>query len=301
MKPEKQTGKTNQPELTEAPPNGNGKTEVAKRDPRVVSIRGLLERSSIELRKAVPSGVSLKEDRIIRMAMTCIQENPKLLECTPQSILSGVMQATQLGLVLDGIMGEAHLVPRKGVAKFQTGYRGLRKLACRSGEVATIVARAVRVGDEFHYEYGLAGDTLRHIPSSDGKGELIGAYAVARFTDKNVEPMLLVMSASQINDVMKTSISAAGDGFSPWKGPFVSEMWIKTVTRRICKQLPLGDDAAKAIMSEEYEETGAPMPHTVGDLVDKIEPRQSKTDRLADRVGGREPIGTTAEVVGENL
>src|SRR3972149_1988155 len=68
----------------------------------------LLERSKGELARAVPKHVDA--DRLARVALTLVRTTPGLLECTPNSILAGVMMSAQLGLEL-GLIGHAYLVP----------------------------------------------------------------------------------------------------------------------------------------------------------------------------------------------
>ena len=95
-------------------------------------------------------------------------------------------------------------------------YRGLIKLARRSGEIKSIAANVVRAGDEFHYEYGLEHDVLRHVPG-DGTGELQYAYAVARYMNGGVD--FVVLSASQIEARRKVSPSGGSD-YGPWAKMF---------------------------------------------------------------------------------
>ena len=87
--------------------------------------------------------------QFIRTALTAINKNPKLLECTPASLISALLQAAQLGLSPDGILGEAYLIPfydsrfQKNIVQFIPGYRGLVQLAMRSGLIKTIQSREV--------------------------------------------------------------------------------------------------------------------------------------------------------------
>jgi len=53
----------------------------------------------------------LTPDRIIRIAMTSIQQTPKLADCTKESLLGSVLTCTQLGLEPDGVSGKAYLIP----------------------------------------------------------------------------------------------------------------------------------------------------------------------------------------------
>ena len=64
-----------------------------------------------QIEAALPKGeVALT---FARIAITSIQTNKLLAQCTPQSIVAGIYQAAQLGLKLDGVLGHAYLVPYK--------------------------------------------------------------------------------------------------------------------------------------------------------------------------------------------
>ena len=98
-------------------------------------------------------------DRMTRIAITAVQKQPKLLECTALSIVGCVIEASQLGLYPDGILGDAYLVPfwngktRQLEAQLQPGYRGLINLARRSGQVPAIYSEPVYACDKFAVEH----------------------------------------------------------------------------------------------------------------------------------------------------
>ena len=142
---------------------------------------------SDELKKkfqmAVPKWLSV--DRLLRVVFSSVLKNPKLLQCTTESLMNAIMQCAQLGL--EPILGRAHLIPytnrkKKGnpvECQFQPGYQGLVDLAERSGKVETVKAHVVYRNDEFDIEYGL-NERLVHRPKMDGgdRGKPMGAYTV---------------------------------------------------------------------------------------------------------------------------
>src|SRR6266567_377007 len=111
--------------------------------------------------------------------MTEIRRTPKLLECSPESLLGAMMLAAQLGLE-PGPLGQVYLVPFKRQVEFVVGYRGYIDLAYRSGQVKDVAAALVHEGDEFSYQYGTTPKLL-HVPEGPaGEREIEAAYAVAR-------------------------------------------------------------------------------------------------------------------------
>ena len=68
-----------------------------------------------EIRKALPAVIT--PERFTRMALSAINNNPKLAECSQMSFLAAVMNAAQLGLEPNTPLGQAYLIPfqNKGI------------------------------------------------------------------------------------------------------------------------------------------------------------------------------------------
>jgi recombination protein RecT len=136
-----------------------------------------VEAMASQFQHALPNKIGV--ERMMRIVMTAILNNPKLAQCEPNSFFGAVLQALQLGLEVNTPLGQAYLIPRwdknawgkdKGGYKcnFQMGYRGLIELCYRYGKYRRIQAEIVYEGDTFDYEYG-TNQHLQHIPQ--GKSE----------------------------------------------------------------------------------------------------------------------------------
>lgn len=244
------------------PPN-----TLAKKPP---SLQHLLETSKSQILMALPR--HMEPDRMIRVALTAVQKQPKLLECTALSIVGCVIEASQLGLYPDGILGDAYLVPywngksRRMEAQLQPGYRGLINLARRSGQVSAIYSEPVYACDKFSVELGTE-HKLIHVPNYDDpqrgveKDELgvplglRGVYAVVKFKDDTTD--FEYMPLFRIMDIRNNSKSKDKDGnvFGPWASHF-EEMARKTPIRRLAKRLPLSPEFQKAAVLDEYVDAG---------------------------------------------
>jgi recombination protein RecT len=200
---------------------------------------------------------SIEPGRLARVFLSTTVANPRLLECTPQSIALGLMKCAVLGLEPDGLMGEAFLVPYGNVATFQAGFKGLCKLARQSGEIDDIWAEVVYEGDEFDEEKGLA-PKITHKPCRDfaKRGGLLAAYAVARF--KGGATRARVIYGDEIEKVKQIVKKRGGKLTGPWID-HEAEMWKKTVIIRLCKTLPM----SVARVAEEVERS-----EEVGDVLD---------------------------------
>ena len=128
---------------------------------KVKTVANLFRSSGVksQLEMAIPK--HMDADRLIRIAVTVIRVNPKLLECTQESLLACLMGCAQLGLEPEPFLGQVYFVPfydkKKGAYEAQLipGYRGLITLARRSGEIKSLSAQVVYENDFFELEYGL--------------------------------------------------------------------------------------------------------------------------------------------------
>lgn len=209
------------------------------------TVADLLERQKVQIARALPA--HLDADRFARIVLTECKRTPKLLECTPASLLAACMLAAQLGLE-PGPLQRSYLVPRtiKGrpEVQFQIGYRGYLDLARRSGEISGIEARTVYSGDEFDFAYGLS-EHLTHKPALSNHGDAIAYYGIARYKDGG--HYMLVMSPYEVEERRKRSAT-------PKNGPWVTDfdaMARKTIIRAMAPYLPQSIEFAQALEADE--------------------------------------------------
>jgi recombination protein RecT len=235
---------------------------VAKRDeaPSLATIvRQTIDKQAVAFRQVLPANVD--PDRFGRLVLTAVKANPQLMECfaTDQgqvSVLLAAMQAAAVGLEPNTPTQDAWLLPRrnKGVmeAQLSIGYRGYLKLARRSGDVKAVAAECVYTGDEFHYERGLEGDVLRHIPSgNDDPADITHAYAICRYKDGGYS--FIVLTRRQIEARRAQSDSWRNDNrrqYSPWTTSFEA-MCRKSAIRALVPYLPLTADVERVIAGDE--------------------------------------------------
>ncbi|MBX5476778.1 MAG: recombination protein RecT [Clostridia bacterium] len=228
------------------------------------TIRSMLEQLRPELQRALPRHIT--PDRLVRVALTTIRANPRLMEASPASLMAAVMQCAQLGLE-PGILGHVYLVPFRNGKTGQTeiqvviGYKGMIELARRSGEIQTIYAHVVHERDQFEYEYGLE-PKLIHRPAHGDRGKPTHAYGVARFKDGGYQ--FLVMSFDEIEKHRQRSKS-------PDEGPWDTdweEMAKKTVIRSMFKWLPVSVEAQRAAVIDEAVTEGGRTITAYGEAVD---------------------------------
>jgi len=205
-----------------------------------------------QISQALPK--HLTAERMIQIATTVVARNPSIKECSPESIVGAVMQASILGLDVSPVLGECFLIPRKNKYKehakevnFMIGYKGFVKLIRQCEGVSNVFAYAVGANDEFSVELGDTPKVI-HKPNLLDPGEYIGAYAIVKFTDGSFVPEY--MSKSQIMDV-KAKSDAKGSNFSPWNTAFELQMWRKSPLRRVANYLTLSPENRTAVASDD--------------------------------------------------
>jgi recombination protein RecT len=259
-------------------------SEIVPFQKKVASVRKLLERFKPQMALALPK--HLDADRMLRVALTAIQRNPKLLECSQVSLLASIMQSAQLGLEPDGVLGEAYLIPFGKQVQFIPGYKGLMKLARNSREISTIFASEVYQKDLFSFAYGL-DPKLDHVPSDqEDPGPIIAFYAVSKLKDGGSQ--FVVMWKRQVDGIRNKSAGYIAakkyDKDSPWDTHY-PEMGKKTVIRRLCKLLPSSVELQRAVALDELAEAGVDQNlESFMDITGQVEEEQpkSKLDALVD-------------------
>jgi len=187
----------------------------------------MLKKAERQIEAVLPKHLSA--ERVMMVAWTLIQRTPKLRECTAESVVQSIVQASTLGLELGR---HAHLVPFGNTCTMIPDYKGIVHLARNAGAVRQIDARIVYANDFFEVEYGLEPTLVHKSDPLGARGAVVGVYAVATILDgtKKFE----VMSKADVDAIRKRS-KAKDNG--PWVTDY-EEMAKKTVIKRLCKLLP---------------------------------------------------------------
>jgi recombination protein RecT len=221
------------------------------------TVRAVFEKMKPQFAMVLPKHIT--PDRMVRVALTAIQNTPKLLDCDKQSLFSAVMRAAQLGLEPDGILGQAYLIPYAGKVQFIPGYRGLIDLARRSGEVSNIIAKEVCQNDEFTVDFS-QDVPFTHRPKLNGnRGNVTHFWAFARFKDGGFHWDYMthdeVVTIRNQSSGWQSALKYGKQAESPWEKHFI-EMGKKTAIRRISKYLPMS--VQKAVVIEDLVDAGKP-------------------------------------------
>lgn len=177
-----------------------------------------------------------------------IMGNPALEKATLSSIIVEATKASALGLSLLPSMGEAYLVPYKGAAQFQLGYKGLIQLAMRSGQMKAFGAVPVYEGENPKWDKY----TQELVHDGEETGQVVGYYAFFELVTgfRKAE----YWSKKRVED-HKNKFSKSKSG--PWSTDFEA-MALKTVLKSILQYAPKSTEMARAIAEDtEVEYTQA--------------------------------------------
>lgn len=220
--------------------------ESRKAPPEQKGIRDLIDRMKPELEKSL--GTPDAAARLARHYLTAIRLNPKLYECSAESLLAALLLSAQVGLD-PGPLGHVYLVPYGSECSWILGYTGMVELARRSGRVAGLVSELVWNCDEYRSPWrDEKGLHYRHVPGPlDERTERVAVLVTWREMPGRV-PMAVECPPSRIDRARKASRAAAKS-----TGPWVTDedaMWRKTGIRFARPFLPLGVDAAQAFAAD---------------------------------------------------
>jgi len=203
----------------------------------------------------------MSPERLVKLALVMVSKTPDLKRCSALSVVSELMTCARLGLE-PGVEGGRWLIPFKqgkgeevhyevvGV----TDYRGLIDIARRSGEVLAIHADVRHENDLWEFWIDAGGPTLvhlRHRRAEGERGEIMGAYAIVKLRNGEVQAVYLTLA--EVNATKARSKSAKSE-YSPWNTDWPS-MARKTAIRRVYNLLPKTPEiqAAREALAEEEE------------------------------------------------
>jgi len=221
--------------------------EIQSQDRRLTTIATAIRAQEDSFSKILPAFMHGQKDRFLQLAIEMAQKKD-LAECSPVSIIAGVMKAAQCGLPLDGT--HAALTPFKGTATFVPMFQGLVTAAMRNGGVQKIWSQVVYEGDEFREVLGSRPELI-HVPTYGNRtiDKAIGAYACA-----------LLQGGAVVHEFMdRDQILAIKAGSKARNGPWSDrnaepEMWRKTTVRRLSKYLIKSPDFQAVLdADEEFE------------------------------------------------
>lgn len=211
-----------------------------------------------------------------------------LAACNPQSVIASAFIAATLDLPIDKNLGFAHIVPYKGVAQFQMGYKGFIQLAQRSGLYLKL--SAVVVPEGVFTSYDELKDELILEWDKKTSEKPIG-YACYFKLLSGFEKTVYWSKTKVENHAMRYSAAyKAEKKDSPWFTNFDS-MALKTVIKSMLSHWgPLSVALRRAMEVDQASTIDINSEEVFMDAIEPDEPvapdMRSKSDQVADLIGG---------------
>lgn len=163
----------------------------------------------------------------ISSIVSAVAGNKELEKCDPRSVIASAAIAASMDLPINPSLGLAHIVPYKGTAQFQMGWKGYVQLALRSGQYKTIHASIIYEGQIKNINHFTGAVTFNEDggPSSN---KVVGYMLY--FTLLNGFEKYFYMSQQECHDHGQQYSAAYKKGFGPWVDNF-DAMALKTVVK----------------------------------------------------------------------
>lgn len=203
--------------------------QVTTTDQQPQSLQQLMNSGAVMKKLNDVLGSEKKAASFVSSVISVASGNSMLRNANPMTILGSAMVAATLDLPVIPTLGLAYIVPYKGQAQFQLGYKGLIELAERSGQFKNII-------DEVVYEGQLVKKnkfTGEYVFDEDAKvsDKVIGV--MARMDLVNGFSKTIFWTIEEVEAHAKKFSQAFRSGYnSPWKTDFEA-MARKTVLKAL--------------------------------------------------------------------
>lgn len=276
---------------------------VAQKEAKTV--KGMLETPAFK--KKFEEMLGKKAAGFISSIIAVTNSSNYLMKADPATVIGAAAQAAMLDLPINQSLGFAYIVPYKGAAQFQLGYKGYIQLAQRSGQYVDIGAKTVYEG-ELEYENRLL-DKFRFGERTSDK--VIGYLAYFRLTNGFEKMLYMTIDEAQAH-AKKYSQNYKG-GTDKWGLADFNVMAEKTVLKRLLSKYgPLSIESIQ--MSQALANDGGVISmnndgdfdvNFSGETIDAETETEESTDKPAENhdtyiVGGEVIDAETGEVVNDD-
>ena len=191
-----------------------------------------------------------KPDSYITSVMQVLESNAMLANVNADSIMGAVFTACAMNLPLNNNLGLAYIVPFKGAAQLQVGYKGFIQLAQRTGQIRSINAIAVHDSDTEESVLKRLTSLIPQKVSGDVIGYVARLETITGFTAHvTMTKDELWEHAYKYSQTYK-SAQNQGKNYSVWHQNF-DAMAKKTVIKALMKYCPLSVELQAAIEGDQ--------------------------------------------------
>jgi len=205
--------------------------------------------SSPSVKSRIEELLKDRASQFIVSLLSTVNASDALLSCEPKSVLNAAMTAASLDLPINQNLGFAYMIPYKGVAQLQLGYKAFIQLAQRSGQVKTINASDVREGEITHNDR-LTGDIkFEWLAENRLKAPVIGYVAYLELNNGFRKSLYMTVEELKAHGLRFSQTMKKGYGL--WSTDFEA-MASKTVVKLLlAKYAPLNTSMQTAILADQ--------------------------------------------------
>ena len=235
---------------------------MANITPREKEVRDLVKGKQAILKQIVNDKAkqSKYSSAIVQIAM-----NKNLEKVNPESVVNTAFEIVQAGLNPNPLFGQAYVVPFKGVAQLQIGYKGWILLTSRAGWKVRAVS--VYDVDDFDIEFAGLSDNIHFTPNYDEREEDDGAWVykhlkgvIVYAQDRSGTTYSEFVPFRKLEKLrLKSQNQKAGQLSYIWL-EWAEEMYKAKALKYVLTRLPIDDSIQEAIAKEDevYREEEAP-------------------------------------------
>lgn len=187
--------------------------------------------SRVDVKKRFEDLLGKKSQGFITSVLQIVGDNKMLAKADPMTVFTSAATAAALDLPINKNLGYAWIVPYKGDAQFQMGWRGYVQLAQRTGQYKQI--NVVTVYENQFKSFNALTEEIDADFSQPGEGEVVGY--VSFFKLLNGYEKLTYWTKGEVEKHAKQYSQSYGKGFSPWSSNF-DAMAKKTVLKNMLQK-----------------------------------------------------------------
>ena len=219
-----------------------------------------------------------KANSYLYSVIIAVSQSQTLQQCTPQSIMRSAARAATLGLSVDPNIGQAYMVPYKGEATFQVGWKGLRDMAYRTGNIANINVGVVAEGQTWVQDQLTGHAKIEGMPKSNTP---IGYFSYMKtFSGRE---HFEYMTIEEINRHKEQYAQGFDHVRSAWKTSF-DRMARKTVLKRMLNSWAEMDPSGSEVMRlDDAVDSVDEMPEP--SRVTMVEEPKKTNEQILDELG----------------
>ena len=212
--------------------------------------------------------------------ITLYNTTDTLRRCSPTGIIQAGLNSVKYNFPLDNSLGFCYVVPYKGFAQFQIGWRGYVQLAQRTGQYLCINVTDIKQGEYLGFD--IASGRPRLGEPAENREALPDVGYLAYFKLLNGAEYYYYQTRQQIEAFKNKYSPAANCG--PWVSNF-AEMAKKTVLKHLLKNFgPLTSEVASALKADSLNYQGNRCGYDVPNLQTEIVLPTLKAEEEPDNV-----------------